>query len=204
MAYIKNTWVDQEGQVRYTETTDGDYKIFTANYEEVTELGTPVNADNMNHIEDGIEELDATKASISLNNLSSAGQAIIDGKANVNLVNATPTSAFATAMDNANIRTVVQTYVNGTSWYRVYSDKWCEQGGRATNEGGNTATITFLKPFINTNYSVTLGTIYNIGAQNMSWAALRSGTVTASGFSMYLYATAANETAIWEARGYIN
>ena len=54
MAYVKNTWVDQEGQVRYTETEDDGYKIFTANYEEVTQLGTPVNADNMNHIEQGI------------------------------------------------------------------------------------------------------------------------------------------------------
>lgn len=54
MTYVKNTWVDQQGQVRYTETEDGGYKIFTANYEEVTQLGTPVNADNMNHIEQGI------------------------------------------------------------------------------------------------------------------------------------------------------
>ena len=56
MSYIKQTWVDQEGQVRYSETTDGDYKIFTPNYEEVTEIGTPVNALHMNHIEDGIAQ----------------------------------------------------------------------------------------------------------------------------------------------------
>ena len=56
MSYTKNTWVDQQGQVRYTETEEDGYKIFTANYEQVTELGTPVNADNMNHIEDGIAD----------------------------------------------------------------------------------------------------------------------------------------------------
>ena len=56
MAYVKNTWVDQEGQIRYRETQDGDLKIFTPNYEQVTEIGTPVNADNMNHIEDGIAD----------------------------------------------------------------------------------------------------------------------------------------------------
>lgn len=54
MAYVKNTWVNQEGQVRYRETQDGDFKILTPNYEQVTEIGTPVNADNMNHIEQGI------------------------------------------------------------------------------------------------------------------------------------------------------
>lgn len=66
MAYVKNTWVDQEGQVRYRETQDGDLKIFTPNYEQVTEIGTPVNADNMNHIEDGIaDSFDYTDAEVA-------------------------------------------------------------------------------------------------------------------------------------------
>lgn len=57
MAYVKNTWVDREGQTRYHETIDDDGAlIFTPDYEKVTEIGTPVNADNMNHIEEGIED----------------------------------------------------------------------------------------------------------------------------------------------------
>ena len=57
MAYIKNTWADREGQTRYHETIDDDGAlIFTPDYEKVTEMGTPVNADNMNHIEEGIED----------------------------------------------------------------------------------------------------------------------------------------------------
>ncbi len=55
---------------------------------------------------------------------------------------------------------VIQNYVNGTNWYRVWSDGWIEQGGRAyvyfsasnANEGENVTTISFLKPFTNTNY----------------------------------------------------
>lgn len=66
MGYVKNTWVDQEGQVRYTETEDDGYKIFTANYDEVTELGTPVNATNMNHIEDGLALSDLMQYSASV------------------------------------------------------------------------------------------------------------------------------------------
>ena len=46
---------------------------------------------------------------------------------------------------------VVETYVNGTSWYRIWSDRWCEQGG--ATESGTTHTITFLKPFRDTNYT---------------------------------------------------
>jgi hypothetical protein len=50
-----------------------------------------------------------------------------------------------------NIPHIVDTYVNGTSWYRIYSDGWCEQGG--ATESGTTHIITFLKPFRDTNYT---------------------------------------------------
>lgn len=65
MTYVKNTWVDQAGQIRYTETEDDGYKIFTANYDEITELGTPVNATNMNHIEQGIYDNDSHIGNLS-------------------------------------------------------------------------------------------------------------------------------------------
>lgn len=62
MAYVKNTWVDREGTTRYHETVDEDGAlIFTPDYEKVTEIGTPVNADNMNHIEEGIAAGSFTK-----------------------------------------------------------------------------------------------------------------------------------------------
>lgn len=43
---------------------------------------------------------------------------------------------------------VTQTWRSGTTWYRVWSDGWIEQGGHGT--GG---TCTFNKPFSNTNYT---------------------------------------------------
>jgi hypothetical protein len=62
MAYIKNNWVDREGTTRYFETVDDDGAlIFTPDYTQVTEMGTPVNADNMNHIEEGIAAGSFTK-----------------------------------------------------------------------------------------------------------------------------------------------
>lgn len=57
MAYIKNTWVDQdvERPKTYEVTNNQDGSItLTDSFGLVTELGTPVNAVNMNHIEDGI------------------------------------------------------------------------------------------------------------------------------------------------------
>ena len=43
---------------------------------------------------------------------------------------------------------IVESWNDGSSWYRVYSDGWIEQGGQITdiNVSGY-ATITFMKPF---------------------------------------------------------
>ena len=57
MAYVKNIWVDQdvERPKTYEVTNNQDGSItLTDSFGLVTELGTPVNAVNMNHIEDGI------------------------------------------------------------------------------------------------------------------------------------------------------
>lgn len=57
----------------------------------------------------------------------------LNGKADVDLSNCTKPH-------------ITETYVNGTSWYRVYSDGWCEQGGQTTTAS---QTVTFLKEFNN-------------------------------------------------------
>ena len=63
---------------------------------------------------------------------------------------------------------VIQNYVSGYNWYRVWSDGWIEQGGRVyVQVGAGTQTelntvISFLKSFSNTNYSVsTIGEKYS-------------------------------------------
>ncbi len=55
-----------------------------------------------------------------------------------------------TAWADIGIR-VVSTYVNGTDWYRIWSDGWIEQGGRviATER---TTVVNVLYPFSNTNF----------------------------------------------------
>lgn len=50
---------------------------------------------------------------------------------------------------------VIKTYINGTDWYRLYSDGWVEQGGQAT---ANSAR-NFVTPFANTDYTL-------VGSQN--------------------------------------
>ena len=49
--------------------------------------------------------------------------------------------------------TIVETYSDAAgNWYRIYADGGIEQGGLAAKGGG--ITITFLKAFSNTNYTV--------------------------------------------------
>jgi len=60
-------------------------------------------------------------------------------------------------VDTANmeeVRCVVDSYINGTEWYRIWSDGWCEQGGMIyLNTAG---TVTYLQPYLDTNYTITV------------------------------------------------
>lgn len=60
-------------------------------------------------------------------------------------------------MNNSSLNNpfLIESYQNGTSWYRVYSDGWCEQGGAyAGYSGGSVGTVNFLKPYKDLNYYV--------------------------------------------------
>ena len=49
--------------------------------------------------------------------------------------------------------TVVESYRNGTEWYRVWSDGWVEQGGHVlAGTSSSVITVNFLKPFADTDY----------------------------------------------------
>ena len=51
---------------------------------------------------------------------------------------------------------IVESYINGDNWYRIWSDGWIEQGGTVSVPSSGTA-LTYLKPFSNTNYSIVSG-----------------------------------------------
>lgn len=65
---------------------------------------------------------------------------------------ATTTSTAA----NDKVAVVVQNYSSGTSWYRIWSDGWIEQGGYLSWNGAWT-TLTFNRPFTTTNYYINGG-----------------------------------------------
>ena len=118
----------------------------------------------------------------------------LNGKADIDLSNTAPTISFATAMNTVGIRTVVETYQNGTSWYRVYSDGWCEQGDSAYV--ASSRTIYLLKAFASTNYNVSA-----MCGSGGSYAGVSGDTQTTTSF--YLSVVSSNSWN-WMACGYIS
>jgi hypothetical protein len=154
MAYVKNIWVDQdvERPKTYEVTNNQDGSItLTDSFGLVTELGTPVNAVNMNHIEGGIESNDirigdlddlittakdnlvdavneiagsGDKADTDLSNLTATGENHFTNK---NLSNLTATGKtkvvnLAHELDFANAITVSSTSSNSTQTYTPTAD----------------------------------------------------------------------------------
>ena len=97
------------------------------------------------------------------------------------------------------------TYVNGTSWYRIWSDDYCEQGGRLYNAKDVANTITLLKTMKNTNYSVFIAHgvkgVYNDTA-NMKRAE-EPFNFTATSFQVYTHPSDGLNTVQWKVCGYI-
>jgi hypothetical protein len=90
---------------------------------------------------------------------------------------------------------VKKTYISGNSWYRIYSDGWCEQGGyKADDSTTDTYTLTFLKPYKDNTYMFSLIQQYTDNPVNNP--IIRSKPLT--GVKVY-----AERAFWWKAEGYI-
>ena len=65
-------------------------------------------------------------------------------------------SAALTTISNLTpCHVVIDTYKNGTSWYRIYDDGWCEQGGYVNvRSSAGEYTYSLLKEFKDTDYLI--------------------------------------------------
>lgn len=77
---------------------------------------------------------------------------------NANLIDAGRMQEQITNINAPSRGYLVQSYVNGTSGYRVYSDGWCEQWGKSNSTSGQ-ETITLTKAYNSINFTV-LATFY--------------------------------------------
>lgn len=104
-----------------------------------------------------------------------------------------------TVDDNSLHAYIISSYHSGTSWYRVYSDGWCEQGGSITTSDG---TIIFLKEFIDTNYTFIsqASDIDDYAITVSTWGnKTKSSIQVRCGYN----GTAYSKEISWEAKGYI-
>ena len=112
------------------------------------------------------------------------------------------------AVNNVNAKVdttphIVETYVNGTSGYRIWSDGYCEQWGYLLpTSAAAVHTVTFLKPFKDTNYSI-LRTTVSAYDTTPSLRVLTTQALTTTNFKMYLPTPTYADGAMWRAYGYI-
>ena len=115
-------------------------------------------------------------------------------------------STEATIIDSNNISeyipqsggiTVKDTFVDGTSWYRVWSDGWCEQGGVLGSTPSST-NVNLLKNYKDTNYGISLT---SNSTSDSSTVAFTARFKTVSSFQIGTSSTATG--CYWEAKGYI-
>lgn len=100
---------------------------------------------------------------------------------------------------------LVESYTDGTSGYRLYSDGFCEQRGYSNVDSNNLRTITFLKPYKDTNYVVTLGDS-NIGMSNANSRIAKIASITTKNMvvtGIFNNAIGADFHFYWRTCGYV-
>lgn len=190
-------------------TGTGAYKI-------INTIRPSGNSSNKNYSVLYSEVDDSYNHKLTINNLSSdlvlAGKTIKDGSGNEFL-----TSGNVTAGDNITITNttngvqIASTAVTPVrypvevsdkslmpSWYVVYNDGWCEQGGLSVATASQNH-VTLLKSFANTNYLV----IGSISGSNETLN-IPSASSTKLIDSFEFYVTNKGGDAYWKAFGYIS
>ena len=81
-----------------------------------------------------------------------------------------------TDLSNCTKPYIIETYSNGASWYRIYSDGWCEQGGSITTTA-NTTQVSLLKNYANLNY-FAIGLLDNTLASSGSYVGITAKTTS--------------------------
>ncbi|MBO5870201.1 MAG: hypothetical protein J6Q89_05570 [Clostridia bacterium] len=94
-----------------------------------------------------------------------------------------------------------ESYISGTSWYRIYSDGWIEQGGYLASCSNAGTDVNLLKSFSNTNYTIQVTPLEKIYNAHIAWATKKSKSVITLHSSANAGGTA-NLKSNWYACGY--
>ena len=103
-------------------------------------------------------------------------------------------------------RMVVDAYKSGTSWYRVWSDGWIEQGGQTPKTSDAFISVSFAKAFSqdNPNVQFTRRFYYDNDATGCQNRTTGVSSVTTTGFKCYDngWSSAGGSVGVWYACGY--
>jgi len=122
---------------------------------------------------------------------------------NANLINAGRIEEkLVGKLDRSDVKAyIVETYLNGTSGYNVWSNGYCEQWGRIARTATGNMTINLLISFKDTNYHPSTSSIG--GAGNNLYEAIFT-TLDTSSFTISLASgTHVSNTILWKATGYV-
>ncbi len=171
--------------IQIKSSIDSIYNYILSNHEKFDEIDTLVTKTNQ------LEQDLLTKADTDLSNLT-------DGISNV--ICTSKPGETSTASSNSPV-VMVENYTKGNSWYRVYSDGWCEQGGIIPNPLKVSFGVTLIKNFANINYSVFAVTSGS-DATNCHCPNILSKTV-GQFVAISNYLAYPNRTIEWHAYGYV-
>jgi hypothetical protein len=95
---------------------------------------------------------------------------------------------------------VVETYHNGRSWYRIWSDGWMEQGGYYITEASGSGTVTLIKPYSSTDYAISVTGLHALETLSQ-WHTKACRPITKNSFNI-ISNQAATLGSFWETSGY--
>jgi hypothetical protein len=83
---------------------------------------------------------------------------------------------------------VIEKGGSGTTWYRIYSDGWCEQGGQTGGGNRSAVRVTLPKPYKDTAYNIQITSINaikeDLGKYNYSDESGATYSKTVAGFTI--------------------
>lgn len=94
---------------------------------------------------------------------------------------------------------IVKISTSGTSWYKLYSNGWIEQGGRTSGGGSGDYTVTFSKEMKDTNYNMTFTPVNTNGASGSTNNYIKEYSTTSMKISLGQPTTFCS----WRVEGYI-
>lgn len=97
---------------------------------------------------------------------------------------------------------IMETYINRTSGYNVWSNGYCEQWGRSGNSA-NLMSVTLLKPYKDINYNIVTASNPVDSRNGYSNEEAYVNNVTVNGFKIWTMTSSYSKGSYWKTCGYI-